>query len=88
MPSVSWRYVGPENVDELRDMSFVFMCFEGPAKKLIVDKLEEFGLAFIDVGMGVYPLPCREDAALSATGRCSKGIPTHRQSSCRAVARA
>ena len=47
-------YIGPENVDELRDMSFVFMCLEGPAKKLIVEKLEEFGLPFIDVGMGVY----------------------------------
>jgi hypothetical protein len=47
-------YVGPENVELLRDMSFVFMCLEGPAKKLIMEKLEEFGLPFIDVGMGVY----------------------------------
>jgi hypothetical protein len=47
-------YVGPENVEELRDMSFVFMCLEGPAKKLIMEKLEEFELPFIDVGMGVY----------------------------------
>jgi hypothetical protein len=46
--------IGPDNVDELRDMSFVFMCLEGSAKKLIVEKLEEFGIAFIDVGMGVY----------------------------------
>jgi hypothetical protein len=47
-------YVGPENVEDLRDMSFVFMCLEGPAKRLIIEKLEEFGLPFIDVGMGVY----------------------------------
>lgn len=47
-------YIGPDNVDELRDMSFVFMCLEGPAKKLIVEKLEEFEIPFIDVGMGVY----------------------------------
>ena len=47
-------YIGPENVEELRGMSFVFMCMEGPAKKLIVEKLEEFRLPFIDVGMGVY----------------------------------
>jgi len=47
-------YVGPESVEELRDMSFVFMCLEGPAKKLIMEKLEEFGLPFIDVGMGAY----------------------------------
>jgi hypothetical protein len=30
------------------------MCLEGTVKKLIVEKLEEFGLPFIDVGMGVY----------------------------------
>jgi hypothetical protein len=48
------NYIGPENVDVLREMSFVFMCLEGPAKKLIVEKLEEFGIAFVDVGMGVY----------------------------------
>jgi hypothetical protein len=47
-------YIGSQNVDALRDMSFVFMCLEGPAKKLIVRKLEEFGHSFIDVGMGVY----------------------------------
>jgi hypothetical protein len=48
------NYVGPENVEDLRDMSFIFMCLEGPAKRLIMEKLEEFGLPFIDVGMGVY----------------------------------
>ena len=48
------NYIGPENVDELRDINFVFMCLEGPAKKLIVDKLEEFCVAFVDVGLGVY----------------------------------
>jgi hypothetical protein len=47
-------YVGPENIDELRDMNFVFLCLEGAAKKLIVDKLEAFGIPFVDVGMGVY----------------------------------
>jgi hypothetical protein len=48
------EYIGPDNVEALRDMSFVFMCLEGPDKKLIVEKLEEFGLPFIDVGLGVY----------------------------------
>ena len=47
-------YVGAENIDELRDATFVFLCMEGPAKKLIVEKLEDFGIPFIDVGMGVY----------------------------------
>jgi len=48
------EYIGPDNVDALRDMSFVLMCLESQDKELIVEKLEEFGLSFIDVGMGVY----------------------------------
>lgn len=47
-------YVGADNVDALREMSFAFLCIEGTAKQFIVEKLEEFGLSFIDVGMGVY----------------------------------
>jgi hypothetical protein len=47
-------YIGAGNVDALRAMSFVFLCMEGTAKRFIVEKLEEFGLPFIDVGMGVY----------------------------------
>ena len=47
-------YIGADNVDALREMSFVFLCMEGTAKKFIVEKLEEFCLPFIDVGMGVY----------------------------------
>src|ERR1019366_10702040 len=35
-------------------MEFVFLCMDkGEAKKLIVGKLEEWGVPFIDVGMGV-----------------------------------
>jgi len=48
------EYVGSENVELLREMQFVFLCMDGPAaKKMIVEKLEEFGVPFIDVGMGV-----------------------------------
>jgi hypothetical protein len=48
-------HVGAENVGLLRDMQFVFLCLDrGTAKKLIVEMLEEFGIPFIDVGMGVY----------------------------------
>jgi len=47
-------YVGPDNVEELRTMKFVFLCLDhGPAKKMIVEKLQEFGVPFVDVGMGV-----------------------------------
>ena len=35
-------------------MDFVFLCVDkGSAKKLIVEKLEEFNVPFIDVGMGI-----------------------------------
>ena len=42
------------NIDLLRDMNFVFLCVDnGSAKKFIVEKLEEFGISFVDAGMGV-----------------------------------
>ncbi|MDB5985229.1 MAG: UBA/THIF-type binding fold protein [Nevskia sp.] len=48
-------HVDAKNVNELRDMSFVFLCMDsGAAKRVIVDKLEEFGVPFADVGMGLY----------------------------------
>ena len=43
------------NANELRGMSFVFLCMEGgAAKRAIVAKLEELGTPFADVGMGLY----------------------------------
>lgn len=46
--------IDAKNIERLRKMSFVFICIDnGPARKLIVRKLEEFGIPFIDVGMGV-----------------------------------
>ncbi len=42
------------NIDELRVVDFVFMCLDkGTVKEVIIDKLEELGISFIDVGMGV-----------------------------------
>jgi hypothetical protein len=67
-------YVGPENVEDLRDMSFVFMCLEGPAKQIILEKLEEFGLPFIDVGMGVY----LSEGFLGGILRVTTSTPTQR----------
>jgi hypothetical protein len=47
-------YVDASNVGQLAEMDFVFICLDkGEAKRLIVEKLEEFGVPFIDVGMGV-----------------------------------
>jgi hypothetical protein len=47
-------FIDASNVAELRDMEFVFLCMDkGEAKKLIVKKLEEWGIPSIDVGMGI-----------------------------------
>ena len=46
--------IDASNVDELRGMTFVFLCLDsGNTKRLIVQKLEEFNVPFIDVGMGI-----------------------------------
>jgi hypothetical protein len=69
------EYVGPENIELLRDMQFVFLCFDrGSAKKLIVQRLEEFGIPFVDVGMGVYAT----DNALSGILRVTTSTPQQR----------
>ena len=47
-------YIDENNVEELRGMDFVFLCIDdGESKKLIVEKLEDFGVPFVDVGMGL-----------------------------------
>jgi hypothetical protein len=47
-------HVGAGNAEELQTMDFVFLCLDrGTAKKLLIEKLEHFGLPFVDVGMGV-----------------------------------
>jgi hypothetical protein len=69
------EYVGPENVELLREMQFVFLCLDrGAAKKLTVPRLEEFGVPFIDVGMGVYPT----DNMLGGVLRITMSTPERR----------
>jgi tRNA A37 threonylcarbamoyladenosine dehydratase len=47
-------FLNEENINELRPMDFVFLCLDrGGDKRLIVERMEEWGLPFIDVGMGV-----------------------------------
>lgn len=51
-------YIDTDNVDGLRDMSFVFLCLDrGASKKVIVDKLREWNTPFIDIGMDVAQSP-------------------------------
>lgn len=48
-------HVDETNIEELRDATFVFLAIDGgPTKRFIIEKLEEFGVPFIDTGMGIY----------------------------------
>lgn len=48
------EYISEANVDSLLDFDFVFLCLDrGQAKKMIVDRISNGGLSFIDVGIGV-----------------------------------
>lgn len=68
-------YVDETNIDELRVMSFVFLTMDaGPGKKLIVEKLEQYGIPFIDTGMGVY----RVGDALGGIVTVTTSTPGHR----------
>lgn len=48
-------FITSTNVALLQGMNFVFLCMDrGVDKRRIVDKLVEWEMAFIDVGMSVY----------------------------------
>ena len=65
-------YIDDSNVEVLRGMDFVFVCIDrGAGRRLIVAKLEEFGVPFVDVGMGIY----MKDSGLGGTVRVSTGAP-------------
>jgi hypothetical protein len=68
-------YVDASNIDELRTADFVFLCLDrGSAKRLIVDKLTEFGVPFVDVGMGIF----LRDDALGGIVRTTTSTPEKR----------
>jgi hypothetical protein len=67
-------YVGEGNVDELKDMDFVFLCLEGSVKELLIERLEAFDTPFIDVGMGVY----RSEDSLGGIVRVTASTPAQR----------
>lgn len=46
--------IDTSNIHELRDMAFVFVCVDkGAVKRPIIEGLEQMGIPFIDVGMGL-----------------------------------
>ncbi|HEX7948891.1 MAG TPA: ThiF family adenylyltransferase [Candidatus Limnocylindrales bacterium] len=66
--------VDASNVDELRDLDFVFIAVDhGPSRALILDALAGFGVPHIDVGMGVHDI----DERLSGKTRVSTGTGEH-----------
>lgn len=69
------EHVDAPNIDQLRDADFVFVCIDdGPAKAFIIEKLEEFGRSFIDVGMGIF----LQDEALGGIVRVTTSTPAKR----------
>lgn len=69
-------YIDETNIEELRGMDFVFLCVDdGESKKLIVEKLEEFGVPFVDVGMGVR---LTDGDILAGAVRVTTSTPTKR----------
>ncbi len=47
-------FIKEATVEQLKGMSFVFLCIDkGTGKRLIVERMEEWGTPFIDVGMGI-----------------------------------
>ena len=42
------------NVDELREMTSPVAIDDGAARQMIVERLEQFDVGFIDMGLGVY----------------------------------
>jgi hypothetical protein len=68
--------IDASNVHLLRDMDFVFVAVDkSDARKLIVDQLEECGVAFIDVGMGIDQV----DGALTGLVRTTTSTPGRRE---------
>jgi hypothetical protein len=64
------------NTEILQGMDFVFLCVDnGPARKLLVQRLEQFGISFIDVGMGVD----LTDDALGGILRVTASTPQQRE---------
>lgn len=68
-------YVDASNVEDLRDMDFVFLAIDnGAAKCIIVAALEEYGVPFVDVGMGVY----ESEGSLAGQVRLTTSTPEYR----------
>ncbi|MBP8181275.1 MAG: ThiF family adenylyltransferase [Acidimicrobiia bacterium] len=77
-------YLTPDRLDELNEMEFVFLAFDGgPSKREVVNHLIARGIDFIDVGMGLNEadgsiggIVRTTTVTRSANGHASKRVPT------------
>lgn len=66
-------YIDETNVEEIRGMDFVFLCMDGGGeKRAVIERLREWGIPFIDVGMGVE----LDDGGLGGVLRVTTVTPT------------
>lgn len=67
-------FVDAATVDQLRGMDFIFLCLDkGGDKRLIVERLQEWGISFVDVGVGVNLV----DGSLMGVVRTTLSTPEH-----------
>jgi hypothetical protein len=78
-----------EHLDEsnaekhLKDADFVFVCIDdGKAKAVVIRKLEEFGVPFVDVGMGLIEKNERLGGILRVTTSTKQQRAARRRISC------
>ncbi|MBN8427828.1 ThiF family adenylyltransferase [Thermomonas sp.] len=70
------EYLSAGNLAQLRGLDFVFLCLDrGAVKRDLVAALEEFGVPFIDVGMGVT----RSEQGLGGVLRVTTSTPASRE---------
>lgn len=76
------EYLSATNVEQLRGFDFVFLCLDrGAVKRELITALEEFGIAFIDVGMGVI----RSEHGLGGLLRVTTSTPSSREAARRRI---
>lgn len=69
--------IDERTVSELQAMDFVFITIDdGPSRGLIAQALTEWGISFIDVGMGIW----ENNGSLGGQLRVSTSTPQHRSS--------
>ena len=69
--------IDEHTVGELEGMDFVFIAIDdGPSRGLIAKSLTEWGISFIDVGMGIW----ENDSSLGGQLRISTSTAAHRSS--------